>query len=78
MLGNLLQQKNLLMKQLIIKKNMNTDNLLSTKFIYATIAIISGLVLCCMGIVSGQDFFKFAEVIGGIYVVGNVGQKFIK
>jgi hypothetical protein len=56
---------------------MINDNLLSTKFIYAIVALVSGLVLCALGIVSGEEFFKFAEIIGGSYILGNVVQKFI-
>jgi len=56
---------------------MTNDNLLSTKFIYAIVALVSGLTLTALGIVSGEEFFKFAEIIGGSYILGNVGQKFI-
>lgn len=53
------------------------DNLLSTKFIYAMVALLSGLALTFIGVVTGAEFFKFAEIIGGSYILGNVVQKFI-
>lgn len=54
-----------------------TDNLLSTKFIFAMAALICGVVLTALRIVTGQEFFSFVEIIGGTYVIGNVAQKFI-
>lgn len=53
------------------------NNLLSTKFLYAIMALVAGLVLTTLGIVEGKEFLNFAEIIGGSYILGNVVQKFI-
>jgi hypothetical protein len=56
---------------------MTNDNLLSTKFIFAMVSLVAGLFLCFLGKVTATDFFAFAEIIGGSYILGNVAQKFI-
>ena len=52
------------------------NNLLSTKFLYAVLVTILGFVLTIMGNVPADLFFNFCELIGSIYVLGNVVQKF--
>lgn len=51
------------------------SNLLSRKFIYAIMVVIMAYVLVILHEVTADQFLKFSEVIGGIYVIGNVGTK---
>lgn len=52
--------------------------LLSRKFIYAMSVIIMGFSLVMVGKLEPQAFLSFAELIGGIYIAGNLGAKLIK
>jgi hypothetical protein len=52
------------------------DPLFSRKFIYALVVVVMGFILTAMGQVSAESFFNFAQLIGGIYVLGNVASKF--
>ena len=45
------------------------------KFIFAVISIALGFLLSIFGKVTGDQFLNFVMVIGGIYVIGNVGEK---
>jgi hypothetical protein len=45
--------------------------LLSKKFIFALIAIVMGFVLVLMKETTSDIFFKFVEIVGGLYVIGN-------
>lgn len=54
------------------------SNLASRKFIYAITVIIMAFVLVIMEKVEPTAFLNFAELIGGIYVVGNLGAKLFK
>lgn len=46
------------------------------KFIFAMFVVMLGFVLV-MGIkTTAQEWFSFVQVIGGIYVAGNVLEKF--
>jgi hypothetical protein len=49
--------------------------LLSKKFIFALVAVISGFILVILDKTTADVFFKFAEIIGGVYVVGNISDK---
>lgn len=48
---------------------------LGRKFIFALLVVIAGFVLVLTGKASVEQWFNFAELIGGIYVAGNVGEK---
>lgn len=53
------------------------DQLLSKKFIYALfVELISGIFVLS-GKLTGAEWTVFTSVIGGIYVVGNLGDAFI-
>ena len=49
--------------------------LLSKKFIFALVAIAMGFVLVLLDKTTSDFFFKFAEIVGGTYVVGNISDK---
>lgn len=48
------------------------SDLLSRKFIYAILAIILGFILVVLKEVTGDTFLKFVEIVGGLYILGNV------
>jgi len=52
------------------------EPLLSRKFIYAVLVVILGFALTITNNVSAEEFFKFSELIGLTYVIGNVASKF--
>lgn len=45
------------------------------KFIYAILAVLLAFGLTLAGQLKSADFISFVEVIGGIYVIGNLGTK---
>lgn len=47
------------------------------KFVYAVATVLLGFVLVLVGKVEPKLWFDFAEVIGGIFVLGNVSGKFL-
>ena len=49
--------------------------LVSKKFIFALVVSIMGFVLVVIKETDAETFFKFVELIGGIYVVGNISDK---
>jgi len=49
------------------------EDLLSRKFIFALLALVLGFVLVLTNKVPAGDFLNFVQVIGGIYVIGNLG-----
>ena len=49
--------------------------LLSKKFIFALVAIAMGFTLVLMKETTSDVFFKFVEVVGGLYVLGNISDK---
>jgi hypothetical protein len=51
------------------------DILISKKFIFAIILAIMGFVLVLLDKTTSDFFFKFIEVIGAGYVVGNISDK---
>lgn len=51
------------------------ERLLSKKFIFALAVSIMGFVLVLLKETDANTFFKFVELIGGIYVVGNISDK---
>ena len=42
------------------------------KFIYAMVAVVMSFVLVLLKELEPDIFLKFIEIIGGIYVIGNV------
>lgn len=56
---------------------MTLDPLLSRKFIFALTVVVLGFVLVILGRVQPTDWFNFAQMIGGIYVVGNIADQFV-
>lgn len=53
-----------------------TDKLGGTKFLYAIFVITLAFIALMTGKIIGTDFTSFAELIGGLYVIGNVASKF--
>lgn len=51
------------------------QTLISKKFIYALLVTILGFILVALHQVKPDDWFSFVQVIGGIYVVGNIAEK---
>jgi hypothetical protein len=49
--------------------------LLSRKFIFAILVVILAFTLTLMNKVTSQDFLNLAVMVGGIYVVGNIGSR---
>ena len=49
--------------------------LLSKKFIFALVAIAMGFTLVLMKETTSDVFFKFVEIVGGLYILGNVSDK---
>ena len=49
--------------------------LLSRKFIFAILVVVMGYILVLLGKVNAQEFFSFAQLIGGIYIVGNIASR---
>jgi len=49
--------------------------LISKKFIFALVAITMGFVLVMVDKTTADVFFKFAAVMGGTYVLGNISDK---
>ena len=53
------------------------DDLLSRKFLFAVMVVVMGFILVITNKVTVDVFFNFAEVVGGTYVIGNLGSKFM-
>ena len=51
------------------------DILLSKKFIFALVAIIMGFVLVLTNRTTSDFFFRFVEIVCGVYVIGNISDK---
>lgn len=49
--------------------------LLSKKFIFALVGMVMAFVLVLMNKTTSEVFFRFAEIVGGTYVVGNISDK---
>ena len=49
--------------------------LLSKKFIFALVVVIMGFVLVLIKATTSDFFFKFVEIVGATYVVGNISDK---
>lgn len=49
--------------------------LLSKKFIFALAVSIMGFVLVIMKETDSETFFKFVQIVGGLYVIGNISDK---
>lgn len=45
--------------------------LLSKKFIFALVVVLMGFILVLLKETTSDVFFKFAELVGGLYVIGN-------
>ena len=48
------------------------------KFIYAILVVILGFILVLLKSVPAIDYLHFVEIIGGTYVVGNVGNGIVE
>ncbi len=48
---------------------------LGRKFIFALVVIMAGFALVLAGKATVEQWFSFVEIIGAIYVSGNVGEK---
>jgi len=46
------------------------------KFTFAVFLVALGFILVLTGKLSPSDWVSSAQIIGGIYVLGNVGSKF--
>ena len=51
------------------------DKLGGRKFIYAASVVILAFVLVVTKYLEAAEWLKFAELVGGIYVIGNVANK---
>jgi predicted RND superfamily exporter protein len=51
------------------------SSLISRKFIYAILITILGFLLVVFHQVKPEDWFSFVQVVGGIYVIGNIADK---
>lgn len=49
------------------------EALLSRKFLFAVLLVILDFVLVLIGKVTASEFSSFAMIVGGMYVVGNLG-----
>jgi hypothetical protein len=49
--------------------------LLSKKFIFALVVAIMAFVLVLLDKTTSEFFFKFIEIVGATYLVGNVSDK---
>ena len=49
--------------------------LLSKKFIFALLVIAMGFTLVLLKETTSDVFFKFVEIVGGLYILGNVSDK---
>lgn len=56
---------------------MNTDPLLSRKFIYAVLVLLLGFALVALKVITGDAWINLAQTMGGIYVIGNVAGQFV-
>jgi hypothetical protein len=46
------------------------------KYIYTIIVSLMGFTLVMTGKIDPNSFFRFLEVVGGSYIIGNVVSKF--
>ena len=46
------------------------------KFVFALLAIVLGFVMVMTGATTAKEWMGFVELLGGIYVTGNVVSKF--
>jgi hypothetical protein len=53
------------------------QTLISKKFIYALLISILGFVFVVLGKVTANDWFSFVQIIGGMYVIGNIAEKVV-
>lgn len=51
------------------------DKLGGRKFVYAAGVVILGFVLVLTKNIEAAEWLKFAELIGGLYILGNVANK---
>jgi hypothetical protein len=53
------------------------QTLISKKFIYALLISILGFIFVVLGKVTASDWFSFVQVVGGVYVIGNIADKVV-
>ena len=53
------------------------DKLGGRKFIYAILVLVMSFALVVAGKLETQAFLSFAEMVGGIYVIGNVASDLV-
>jgi len=56
---------------------MNLGPLKSTKYQSFIGLVLLSSTLCYFGKVTGADLFSFWEILFGLFVGGNIGQKFV-
>lgn len=54
------------------------DDFLSRKFIFAVLLVVLGFILVLMDKASSDSWLASIQVIGGTYVLGNVGEKWVE
>lgn len=54
------------------------DRLTSRKFMFAILSVLLVFALTITGQITSKEFVDFLMVIGGIYVVGNVGETLVR
>jgi len=52
------------------------ENLGGRKFIFALLGVVLGFVMVMTGATTAKEWMGFVELLGGIYVAGNVVSKF--
>ena len=58
------------------EKKEPLENIGGRKFVFAILALALGFLLVATGKTDADTWFKFAEIVGATYVVGNVVTKF--
>jgi hypothetical protein len=48
------------------------NDLLSRKFLFAILVVVLSFILVFIGKITSTEWVGFVEIIGGIYVIGNV------
>lgn len=45
------------------------------KFIFAILTVVLGFILVVLKEITAEDWLQMAQVVGGVYVMGNVATK---
>lgn len=54
------------------------NNLLSTKFLYAMTALITGFVALLLKLMDAAMYFELVKWVGAIFTIGNVGSSAVE